>query len=165
MLNIFQVQFYCRCLHTSDGVSLKLKRAVEIARSLGYYCEDISPREFYGYMTGKTVSGDKMPLEEVLTNEFLMLHEVIEISELKKKGITIGEMTIVNYHPKTIYEAHITATEYEIKHALNKGDLAYVKLRLLHIREWLEDENLPKELDPKLKSMVEKFSNLFKIKT
>jgi len=111
-------------------------------------------------MTGETVSGDRIPLEEVLSNEFLMLHEVVEISELKKKGITIGEMTVVNCHPKTIYETHITAAEYEIKYALNKGDLAYVKLRLAYMREWLEDENLPKELAPKLKSMVEKFSNL-----
>jgi hypothetical protein len=161
MLNILPSQFYCRCLHTSDDVSLKLKRAVETARSLGYDCEDISPREFYSYMTGETVSGDRITLKEVLRSDFLMLHEVVEISELKKKGILIDEMTIVSCHLKTIYEAHIVAVEYEVKHALNKEDLAYVKLRLAHMREWLKDENLPKELAPKLKSIVKKFSNPF----
>lgn len=89
-----------------------------------------------------------------------MLHEVIEISELKKKGIPINEMTIVSRHLKTTYEAHIVAVEYEIKHTLNKEDLAYVRLRLAHMREWLKDENLPKELAPRLKLMVEKCSNL-----
>jgi hypothetical protein len=54
----------------------------------------------------------------------------------------------------------MTAVEYEIKYALKREDLAYVKLRLAHMREWLEDENIPKELTPKLKLMVEKLSNL-----
>ncbi len=109
-------------------------------------------------MTGKTVSGDRITLEEVLRSEFLMVHEVVEISELKKKGVVIDDMTVVNCHSKTIYEAHLTATEYEIKHAFNKGDLAYVKLRIIHVREWLDDENLLKELIQKLKSIIEKLS-------
>ncbi|MBO3842585.1 MAG: hypothetical protein FGF48_09275 [Candidatus Brockarchaeota archaeon] len=142
----------------SDALPLKVRKAIKIARSLGYDCEDISPREFYDYMTGKTVSGDRITLEEVLRSEFLMVHEIVEISELKKKGITIDNTTVVNRHSKTIYEAHLTAMEYEIKHAFNKGDLAYVKLRLIHVREWLDDENLPKELIQKLKSIIEKLS-------
>jgi hypothetical protein len=143
-----------------NEISLRLKRAIEIAKSLGYDCEDVSPREFYSYMTGETVSGDRITLEEVLRSDFLTLHEVIEISELKKKGIPINEVTTVNCPLKTTYEAHMTAVEYEIKYALKREDLAYVKLRLMHMREWLKDENIPKELTPKLKSMVEKLSNL-----
>jgi len=143
-----------------NEISLRLKRAIEIAKSLGYDCEDVSSREFYSYMTGETVSGDRITLEEVLRSDFLTLHEVIEISELKKKGIPINEVTTVNCPLKTTYEAHMTAVEYEIKYALKREDLAYVKLRLAHMREWLEDENIPKELTPKLKLMVEKLSNL-----
>jgi len=143
-----------------NEISLRLKRAIEIAKSLSYDCEDVSPREFYSYMTGETLSGDRITLEEVLRSDFLTLHEVIEISELKKKGIPINEVTTVNCPLKTTYEAHMTAVEYEIKYALKREDLAYVKLRLAHMREWLEDENIPKELTPKLKSMVEKLSNL-----
>jgi len=143
-----------------NEISLRLRRAIEIAKSLGYDCEDVSSREFYSYMTGETVSGDRITLEEVLRSDFLTLHEVIEISELKKKGIPINEVTTVNCPLKTTYEAHMTAVEYEIKYALKREDLAYVKLRLAHMREWLEDENIPKELTPKLKLMVEKLSNL-----
>ncbi len=86
-------------------------------------------------MTSEAISGDRITLKEVLRSDFLMLHEVIEISELKKKGIPINEMTIVSRHLKTTYEAHIVAVEYEIKHTLNKEDLAYVRLRLAHMRE------------------------------
>jgi hypothetical protein len=143
-----------------NEISLRLKRAIEIAKSLGYDCEDVSPREFYSYMTGETLSGDRITLEEVLRSDFLTLHEVIEISELKKKGIPINEVTTVNCPLKTTYEAHMTAVEYEIKYALKREDPTYVKLRLAHMREWLKDENIPKESTPKLKSMVEKLSNL-----
>jgi hypothetical protein len=143
-----------------NEISLRLKRAIEIAKSLGYDCEDVSPREFYSYMTGETLSGDRITLEEVLRSDFLTLHEVIEISELKKKGIPINEVTTVNCPLKTTYEAHMTAVEYEIKYALKREDPTYVKLRLMHMRKWLEDENIPKELTPKLKLMVEKLSNL-----
>ncbi|MEM1569222.1 MAG: hypothetical protein QXM89_04750 [Candidatus Bathyarchaeia archaeon] len=144
----------------SDNFSLKLKEAVEITRSLGYECEDISPREFYDYMTGETVSGDRIILEGVLRNEFLMVHEVVEISELKKKGISIDSMTTVNCHLEDTYEAYLIAFEYEIKHALKKADLAYVKLRLADVREWLDDENLPKKLMLKLKSIIEKLPKI-----
>ncbi|MEM3546321.1 MAG: hypothetical protein QXU47_07450 [Candidatus Bathyarchaeia archaeon] len=140
----------------SNDISLRVKEAVALARSLGYDCEDISPREFYDYTTGKTVSGDRITLEEVLRSDFLMLHEVVEISELKKKGISIDSRTIVNCQPETTYEAHLTAFEYEIQHALKKGELAYVKLRLADVREWLDDGNLPEKLIPKLKSIIEK---------
>ncbi|MEM2850111.1 MAG: hypothetical protein QXI36_07555 [Candidatus Bathyarchaeia archaeon] len=142
----------------SGSFPLKMKEAVEIVRSLGYECEDISPREFYDYMTGETVSGDRITLKEVLHSDFLILHEVVEMSELKKKGITIDDKTVVNCHPETIYEAHFTAVKYEVKHALNKGDLAYVEMRLKHVREWLDDENIPEKLVPRLKSILEKLS-------
>jgi len=136
-------------------ITPKINESIKIAKDLGYKCESISPREFLDYMTGETVSGDRITLEDVLRNEFLMLHEVIEISELKKKGIKINKETLVNYSSSIIYEAHFTAVEYEIKYAFDRGDLAWIRLRLTHAKGWLKDENLPKRLTKKCELIIE----------
>jgi len=142
-------------------INARIKEATTILKQLGYKSEDISPKEFYDYMTGETPTGDVITLNDVLNNEFLMVHEVVEISELKKKGIPIDKQTVVNYYPRTTYEAHFTATEYELTHALNKKGYDWLKLRMHHAQDWLNDKDLPRELAPRCKSIVKKFSKRF----
>ena len=141
-----------------DRISVKISETVEILKKLGYTCEDVSPREFHDYVTGETPTGDTITLEDILQNEYLMVHEIVEISELKKKGIPITKQTIMDFYPKTTYEVHLTATEYELTHALNKKDYAWIKLRMAHAKNWLRDKNLPKELLPRCKSLIKKFA-------
>ena len=40
--------------------------------------------EFYDYMTGEIFFEDKTTLRDVLDSEYLTIHELVEISELKK---------------------------------------------------------------------------------
>jgi len=138
-------------------IDTKIKEATRILKQLGYESEHISAEEFYDYMTGETPTGDVITLNDVLVNEFLMIHEVAEISELKKMGIPINKQTVMSFHPK-VYKAHFTATEYELNHALNKKDYAWLEFRLNHAKDWLEDDYLPKELAPRCKSIIKKFA-------
>ena len=141
-----------------ERITVKISETVEILKKLGYTCEDVSPREFYDYVTGETPTGDTITLEDILQNEYLMVHEIVEISELKKKGIPITKQTIMDLYPRTTYEVHLTATEYELTHALNKKDYAWIKLRIAHAKNWLQDKNLLKELLPRCKSLIKKFA-------
>lgn len=141
-----------------NKIDERIKEAVKILEQLGYEIEPISSKEFYDYMTGETPTGDVITLNDILDNEFLMVHEVVEISELKKKGKAINKQTVMNSYPKTTYETHFTATEYELTYASNKKDYAWLKIRMNHARDWLSDKNLPKELLPQYKSMVKRFS-------
>ncbi|MEM2108530.1 MAG: hypothetical protein QXL10_04525, partial [Candidatus Bathyarchaeia archaeon] len=61
------------------------KRAL---RSIGYVVK-VSAQEFVDYMTGEIFSEDTTTLEDVLGNEYLLVHELVEINELKKMGLTI----------------------------------------------------------------------------
>jgi len=54
--------------------------------SIGYVVKEVSAQEFYDYMTGEIFSGDTTTLEDVLSNEYLLVHELVEINELKKNG-------------------------------------------------------------------------------
>jgi hypothetical protein len=69
-------------------------------------------------MTGETPTGDLITLTDVLNNEFLMVHEVVEISELKKRSIPINK-TIMRFYTEFI-KFILRALNYELTYALNK---------------------------------------------
>ncbi|RLE55330.1 MAG: hypothetical protein DRJ30_04030, partial [Candidatus Methanomethylicota archaeon] len=58
--------------------------------SIGYVVEEVSTKEFYDFMTGEIFSEDTITLVDVLENDYLMIHEVVEINELKKMGRIIN---------------------------------------------------------------------------
>jgi len=139
----------------------KAKRAIE---QLGYVAENISAQEFYDYMTGEIFSEDKTTLRDVLDSEFLTIHELVEISELKKMGRTINKRVIVESPKTMVYEAHFTAMELELDYALLKKDYSWIRKRLeVHKTSVLEDDpNLPEELRPLGNAIFERFSRLLK---
>ena len=88
-----------------------------------------------------------------------MIHELVEISELKKMGKTINKRVIVDSSKITIYTAHFTAIEKELEYALHKRDYAWVKNRLRQHKESVleDDPNLPQEMRPRAEAILEKF--------
>ena len=109
-------------------------------------------------MTGEIFSPDITALRDVLGNEFLMVHELVEISELKKMGRKIGKRVIVNSPKEVIYKAQFFAQEFEINYALRKKDYAWVKIRLRqHKRVLMDDPNLPDDMKPVAQMIYDKF--------
>ena len=102
---------------------------------------------------------DTATVDDVLENEFLMIHELVEISELKKMGKTINKRVIVDSSKITIYAAHFMAIEKELEYALHKRDYAWVKNRLRQHKESVleDDPNLPQEMRPRAEAILEKF--------
>lgn len=109
-------------------------------------------------MLGETVTGDTVTLEDIVRNRYLLLHEVVEVSELKKNGIPVDENTVTTCSPRILYQAHLTAAEYELKYALEEKDYRWVKVRLADLVEWLKDENMPSRLAWRCRSMIERYS-------
>jgi hypothetical protein len=107
-------------------------------------------------MTGETPTGDTVTLLDVLDNEYLMIHEVVEISELKKKGVPINKQTVMMMHPN--YETHYTATEHELDYAIDKKDFDWLKIRIDHAKSWLEDPDMPQHLIPRYETIIRKCS-------
>lgn len=142
-------------------INIKMKEATRILKQLGYQSEHISAQEFYDYMTGETPTGDIITLQDVLDNEFLMVHEVVEISELKKMGVPIDKQTVMRFYPK-VYNAHFVAIDYELTYASSKGDYGWIKRRLASAEEQLELPEefgyLKQEVAPRWNSIIKKFS-------
>ena len=115
-------------------IDTKIKEATRTLKQLGYETEHISPKEFYDYMTGETPTGDVITLNGVLCNEFLMVHEVVEISELKKMDTPISKQTVMSFYPR-VYEAHFTAMDFELTHALYRKDYGWLRRRLASAKD------------------------------
>jgi hypothetical protein len=145
-----------------DEIGGKIRIAKRSLKRLGYVAADVSEREFYDYMNGEIFSDDPTTLRDVLGNEFLMIHELVEISELKKMGLRINKRMIVDSPKTTIYTAHFTAMESELNYALFKGDTFWAKFRLnQHKTSVLEDDpNLPEEMRPRAEEILKKFRKL-----
>jgi hypothetical protein len=147
-----------------EEINEKIKRTKEALKSIDYVTEDVSAQEFHDYMTGEIFSDDTTTFQDVLGNEFLMVHELSEMNELKKMRRIIDKRVIVDSPKTVIYKAHFKAIELELQHAMLKKNYFWVKVRLKqHKESVLEDDlNLPESLRPRGEEILHKFSNLVK---
>ena len=78
---------------TSNETDAKMELAKEALMRFGYNPVDVSAEEFHDYMTGEIFSDDPTTLRDVLANEYIMIHELVEIGELKRIGRRIAKNT------------------------------------------------------------------------
>ncbi|MBO8175680.1 MAG: hypothetical protein H0Z18_10515 [Thermococcus sp.] len=128
-----------------EGIIVKIKKRInELSKKFGKEF-NVSSEELYTYLTAETYEDDKYTLEDILSNEYLLFHELVEIECLKKRGLEVTSNVIVE-NPETIYECHLKALEEEFKFALKEGDVEWIKKRLKDVESYLDDEYLPKKL-------------------
>ena len=146
-----------------DEIHEKIRTTMKIIQDLGYESEHVSAKEFYDWMTGEIFSEDITTLRDVIGNEYLMIHELVEISELKKMGRKIDKRVIIDSPKQVIYKAHFFAQEFEMNYALMKKDYFWVKMRLrAHKKVLCDDPNLPDELRPVAQVIYDKFLQIEK---
>jgi hypothetical protein len=147
-----------------NEIDSRISEAREALKEFGYDPVDVSAREFYDYMTGEIFSDDPTTLQDVLNNEYMMIHELVEMSELKKQGRRIDKHVIMETPKIPFYTAHFNAMETELQYALHKRDTCWAKIRLRQHKEGVldDDPNLPGDLRPKAEEMYEKYRKLAK---
>lgn len=140
-------------------IEKKIESTEKALQSIGYSVGEVSARKFYDYLTGETFTGDTTTVADVVGNEYLMVHELVEINELKQKGRIIDKRVVVDSPKTVIYDAHFTAMETELEYALHKKDYFWIKIRLRQHRESVleDDPYLPEEFRPRAEELLEKF--------
>lgn len=127
----------------------KLEEAIKTLKTNNYDTTSITPTEFYNYMTGEIFSEDETTINDVLASLNLMIHEVIEINELKKQGKTIDKQVIIDSPRELIYKVHLKAMEYELDYLQKQGETKLLKKRLhAHYKVLTTDPNLPEDMKP-----------------
>ena len=141
-----------------NNIEYRLSQVYELLDELEYQLNRCTPRELYDYMTGETDTGDTITLLDVIGNEYLLLHEAYEISELKRLGVEIGAKTLVESAKEKIYEAHLNAMEFELDYALLLEDYYWLKLRLGHHEKAVNDDPMmPDSWKPRAREIFENY--------
>jgi hypothetical protein len=141
-----------------DSIEYRLGQVYELLDELEYQLNKCTPKELYDYMTGETYTGDRITLLDVIGNEYLLLHEAYEISELKRLGVEIGVNTLKDSPKEKIYEAHLNAMEFELDYALLLEDYYWLRHRLGHHEKAVNDDPwMPESQKPRAREILENY--------
>jgi hypothetical protein len=141
-----------------DRIESALMEAEAVLKEPGQRFTECTAKEFYDYLTGETFTGDKTTLSDILGSVYYVVHEVVEISELKRAGLIIGKRTVVSAPEEQIYAAHFRAYEVELEAALRRGDVGWVQIRVAnHFRNLTGDEFMPETMRGEAEALYEKF--------
>ncbi len=116
---------------------------------------NVTPEDLISYFQATTFEKNTTTLDDVLKNPFLLIHELVEINELKQRGLRITKNVIIK-NVDTVYEAHLIATDVELTVAYEAKALQYLKNRRRDIESWLEDPLLPQRLYSRCEDLLQK---------
>jgi|GEM_PF-1636631 len=77
-------------------------------------------------------------LDDIIDNQYLIVHELVEIEEVLRMGLRINKRTIIDNLEK-VDEAHLEATKMELRVAAHEGDFNHIRSRLRDIEMWISD--------------------------
>jgi hypothetical protein len=128
-------------------VEFRLNQVYELLNEFEYEINTSTSKELYNYLNGKNFKESRITFRDRLGNEYLLLHTIIEISELKEAGIIIDTNTLMNTSKEILYGAHLKAMDYELGYSLILEDFYWLKHRLEYLgKEIKNDEHLPESL-------------------
>ena len=141
-----------------EMITFRLTQTNELLDEFEYEVIKSTPEEFYAFLSGDKISNERVTLRDIIGNEYMMVHVVVELSELKRQGLTIGEKTVSDTDKEKLYEAHLRAADYEMGYAMLIEDYYWMKHRLAYLGEMIEsDEALPESLRSVAVKIVDSF--------
>ena len=128
-------------------IEFRLNQVIELLNEFEYELNACTPRELYDYLNGENFKESRITFRDRLGNEYLLLHSIIEISELKEAGLEINTKTLVTAPKEIVYNAHLKAMDYELGYSLILEDFYWLKHRLSYFgRDIKTDEFMPEEV-------------------
>ncbi|TFG33059.1 hypothetical protein EU527_08805 [Candidatus Thorarchaeota archaeon] len=129
----------------------------ELLLKAGIDENDVLPEELKEYFAGETPSGDRTTLKDVLSNRWLLLHEIVELKHLKIKGHKISRNLVWEQYEDVI-EAHLAATALELRMALEHNEVDWIKARIKLIPSWLEDSDMPERFRKACETLIKHYT-------
>lgn len=85
----------------------------------------------------------------------IVAHELAEIENVKRMGLALTKDVIVNNLEK-VDDAHMVATEAELRIAIAPRDVKHIRNRLENIKMWSEDSTVTSENKEKYRELYSK---------
>ena len=118
----------------------KIEEAIKDAKRLldryDVHCET-TPDELVKWFEADTPFED-IGLDEVLESTLTVVHELVEIDEVKRMGLPIAKDTILRNLEK-VDDAHLRAATVELSIAQKQQDFDYIEDRIPSIEKWSVD--------------------------
>ena len=109
------------------------------------------------YLSAYKYEDDKYGIDDIFGNDYLLLHEIYEISCLKRGGLRIDRNVIIK-NRETVYHCHLRAMDFEIDKACEEGKKEHVRRRIKDLKSYLTDPHLPENLRNEVKKIIEKYA-------
>ncbi len=135
-------------------IAAALEQARALLRRHGYE-DDISADDLRGYAEADTFYPSAIGWDEILRNPLIVAHEIVEIAELKRTGLTMTRDVIVR-NLEQVYAAHLRAMEVEMALAAAEGDTVHMRERIPLFEDWDEDSLMPDSLRNRYQELHEK---------
>ena len=141
-----------------DMIEFRLNQTYELLEEFDYKINKCTPEEFYAFLSGDKISNERVTIRDIVGNEYMMVHVVVEISELKGLGFEITEKTVSSSDNMKLYEAHLKAADYEMGYALLIEDYYWMKHRLEYLARLIKDDaRLPESMKPVAMQIYDNF--------
>ena len=138
------------------SVTEKLCTCVKILKRFGHDC-NVSEKELMTYLTADTPYPD-LSSKAILSDDLWLIHELIEINELKKMGIAITGKDLIMKNLEKVYEAHLKALKLELLIAQKLGRLDHIERSFKNLKNIVHNDPLiPSHLRSAFKDMLEKY--------
>ena len=116
----------------------------------------VTPEEIVEYLNADKYQNDIYTLQSVLSNEYLILHEILEVCCIKKRGVEISKNVIMD-NRELVYMCHLEAIDGELEYAWKMRDYEWIKKRVTDIESYIDDPALPQNLRKKVRELIEKW--------
>ena len=83
-------------------------------------------------------------LEEAIAIPLIVVHELVEIENVKQMGLRLTKDVIINNLNK-VDDAHLKATEIELQLAKSTKNVGHIRDRLKDINTWINDPSVTPE--------------------
>lgn len=136
---------------TDSEVHQAVQDAKRLLEHNGYDCSTTAD-DLRRWFDADTPFDEDFGLDEILKCPLLVVHELVEIDNVKRMGLSLTKDVIVENLEK-VDDAHLIATEAELKIAIVLREVGHIRDRLGNIRMWSEDDTVTPENKEKYRKM------------
>jgi hypothetical protein len=136
----------------------EVDRAVAQAKRLlsehGHECQ-ATAEDMVLWFQADTPYDEDFGLDKVIRKPLVVVHELVEIDNVKRMGIALARNAIVDNMEK-VDDAHLKAAKVELQIAASMRDVGHLRWRSEHIRMWSEDPSVAPSNRERYKRMLVK---------
>ncbi|HUU07300.1 MAG TPA: hypothetical protein VMW88_02685 [Thermoplasmata archaeon] len=138
----------------SEGIEEAVEEARWLLSKHGHDCR-VTAMDVVRWFETDTVYDQNSGLDKVIVFPLLVVHELVEIENVKRMGLALTKDVIIR-NPEKVDEAHLIAAGIELELAASMKDVKHLRWRLEHIRMWSEDPSVTPSNREKYKALLAK---------